>query len=163
QHNSLRATVSKLVHSASVVRDRISLDTWRILRQIDEQFWPTSSDASLAGMLEKIDSLLVNLSAFTGLVLENMTRTPTCQFLHLGRRMERGLLTASLIRGMIEDRGATEHAALEALLEVADSIMTYRSRYLARVQLGPVLDLLLTDETNPRSVAFQLVYCATHV
>ena len=52
---------------------------------------------------------------------------------------------------------------LEALLEVADSIMTYRSRYLARVQLGPVLDLLLTDETNPRSVAFQIVECVAHV
>jgi uncharacterized alpha-E superfamily protein len=52
---------------------------------------------------------------------------------------------------------------LEALLEVADSIMTYRSRYLARVQMGPVLDLLLTDESNPRSVAFQLVNCATYV
>jgi uncharacterized alpha-E superfamily protein len=64
---------------------------------------------------------------------------------------------------MIEHHGATENAALEALLEVADSIMTYRSRYLARVQLAPVLDLLLMDETNPRSVAFQLVYCSTHV
>ena len=52
---------------------------------------------------------------------------------------------------------------LEALLEVADSIMTYRSRYLARVQLAPVLDLLLTDESNPRSVAFQLACCAAHV
>ena len=48
---------------------------------------------------------------------------------------------------------------LEALLEVADSVMTYRSRYCSRFQLAPVLDLLLTDETNPRSVAFQLVEC----
>jgi uncharacterized alpha-E superfamily protein len=64
---------------------------------------------------------------------------------------------------MLQGSGATEHAALEALLEVADSIMTYRSRYLARMQLGPVLDLLLTDESNPRSVAFQLVNCVAHV
>jgi uncharacterized alpha-E superfamily protein len=64
---------------------------------------------------------------------------------------------------MLHSGAATEHAGLEALLEVADSIMTYRSRYLARVQLAPVLDLLLTDESNPRSVAFQLACCANHV
>jgi uncharacterized circularly permuted ATP-grasp superfamily protein/uncharacterized alpha-E superfamily protein len=163
QINSLRATVSKLAHLGSVVRDRISIHTWRILRQMDEQFWPATSEVHLADMLEKIDGLLVNLSAFTGLVLESMTRTQAWQFLHLGRRLERALQTTSLIHTMLQGSGATEHAALEALLEVADSIMTYRSRYLARVQLGPVLDLLLTDETNPRSVAFQLVNCVTHV
>jgi uncharacterized alpha-E superfamily protein len=83
--------------------------------------------------------------------------------LHLGRRLERCLHTSNLIRSMSQGIGATEHAVLEALLEVADSIMTYRSRYLARVQFGPVLDLLLTDESNPRSVAFQLANCAAHV
>jgi uncharacterized circularly permuted ATP-grasp superfamily protein/uncharacterized alpha-E superfamily protein len=163
QINSLRSTVSKLAHLGSVVRDRISIHTWRILRQMDEQFWPATSEVHLADTLEKIDGLLVNLSAFTGLVLESMTRTQAWQFLHLGRRLERALQTTSLIHIMLQGRGATEHAALEALLEVADSIMTYRSRYLARVQLGPVLDLLLTDESNPRSVAFQLANCVTHV
>ncbi|MEX2093583.1 MAG: circularly permuted type 2 ATP-grasp protein [Pirellulales bacterium] len=163
QPHALRATVTKLAHLGAVVRDRISLDTWRILRQMDERFWPSSTESDLADMLEKIDALLRNLSAFTGLVLENMTRTQAWQFLHLGRRLERGLHTSSLIRIMLRAGGATEHAVLEALLEVADSIMTYRSRYLARVQLGPVLDLLLTDESNPRSVAFQLANCAAHV
>jgi uncharacterized circularly permuted ATP-grasp superfamily protein/uncharacterized alpha-E superfamily protein len=163
QVGSLRSMVSTLAHLGSVVRDRISIHTWRILRQMDEQFWPATSEVHLADMLEKIDGLLVNLSAFTGLVLESMTRTQAWQFLHLGRRLERALQTTSLIHIMLQGSGATEHAALEALLEVADSIMTYRSRYLARVQLGPVLDLLLTDESNPRSVAFQLVNCVTHV
>jgi uncharacterized circularly permuted ATP-grasp superfamily protein/uncharacterized alpha-E superfamily protein len=163
QPHALRATVSKLAHLGAAVRDRISLDTWRILRQVDEQFWPSSAETDLAGMLEKLDGLLRNLSALTGLMLENMTRTQAWQFLQLGRRLERCLQTSSLIRSMLQGNGATEHAVLEALLEVADSIMTYRSRYLARVQLGPVLDLLLTDESNPRSVAFQLANCAAHV
>ena len=130
---------------------------------MDEQFWPSATEADLADMLEKINALLRNLSAFTGLTLENMTRTQAWQFLQLGRRLERGLQTSSLIRNMLQSGGATEYAVLEALLEAADSIMTYRSRYLARVQLGPVLDLLLTDESNPRSVAFQLVNCTAHV
>ena len=52
---------------------------------------------------------------------------------------------------------------LEALLEIADSSMTYRNRYLTTLQRAPVLDLLMTDETNPRSIGFQLVALADHV
>lgn len=163
QPQALRSTVSRLAHLSALVRDRISLDTWRILRQLDEHFWPSTTETDLADLLEKLDSLLRNLSAFTGLALENMTRTQAWQFLQLGRRIERGLQTSNLVRVMLHSGGATEHAVLEALLEVADSIMTYRSRYLARVQLAPVLDLLLTDESNPRSVAFQVACCAEHV
>jgi uncharacterized alpha-E superfamily protein len=59
--------------------------------------------------------------------------------------------------------GGTEPEALQALLEMTDSVMTYRSRYASRFQLGAVLDLLVCDETNPRSIAYQLVECVTHV
>jgi len=52
---------------------------------------------------------------------------------------------------------------LEALLEIADSSMTYRNRYLTTLRLAPLLDLLMTDETNPRSIGFQLVALAGHV
>jgi uncharacterized alpha-E superfamily protein len=52
---------------------------------------------------------------------------------------------------------------LEAVLEVADSSMTYRYRYLTSLQLAPVLDLLLVDETNPRAVGFQLSALADHL
>ncbi len=52
---------------------------------------------------------------------------------------------------------------LEALLEIADSSMTYRNRYLTTLRLAPVLDLLMTDETNPRSLVFQLIALADHV
>jgi uncharacterized alpha-E superfamily protein len=52
---------------------------------------------------------------------------------------------------------------LEALLEVSDSIMTYRARYRAAFQLSPVMDLLVVDETNPKSLAFQLSQLAAHV
>jgi uncharacterized alpha-E superfamily protein len=64
---------------------------------------------------------------------------------------------------MLVDVEPHDAPVLEAFLEVADSLMTYRSRYLATLQPAPVLDLVLTDETNPRSVAFQLVTLADHV
>jgi uncharacterized alpha-E superfamily protein len=49
-----------------------------------------------------------------------------------------------------------DQAGLEWLLELGNSSITYRSRYLAVPQLIPVLDLLLLDEQNPHAVLFQL-------
>ena len=56
-----------------------------------------------------------------------------------------------------------EAPLLEALLDVADSGMTYRRRYRATLLPAPVLDLLLTDETNPRAVIFQLRELTRHL
>jgi uncharacterized alpha-E superfamily protein len=91
-----------------------------------------------------------------------MTRTHAWRFLDLGRRLERALQESQLVRTMLADGGASDPATLEALLEVADSVMTYRSRYASRFQLGAVLDLMLCDESNPRSVAHQLVQLTAH-
>ena len=52
---------------------------------------------------------------------------------------------------------------LEPLLEVADSLMTYRRRYFARPQVTLVLDLLIADQTNARALAFQIDALAAHV
>jgi uncharacterized alpha-E superfamily protein len=47
---------------------------------------------------------------------------------------------------------------LEYLLEVSDSSMTYRSRYFTTLQPAAVLDVLMADETNPRSLNFQMAH-----
>lgn len=159
QMGTLRSLVSGLTMQALGVRDRMSIDCWRVIRQMNERFVADPATADLADVLEKIDALMVNLSAVSGLVVESMTRTQGWRFLKLGQRIERAVQTATLIHAMVECPGMNEHAPLEALLEVADSLMTYRSRYLSRMKLGPVLDLLITDESNPRSIAFQIVDC----
>ena len=63
---------------------------------------------------------------------------------------------------MDERPGPDERAVLDAALEVAASVMTYRSRYRAGVAAVPVIDLLVMDETNPRSIAYQLVALRDH-
>src|SRR5262249_27357125 len=84
-------------------------------------------------------------------------------FLELGRRIERALTTMSLLRSTLFTPVASEQSLLEALLEIADSSMTYRNRYATNLQLVPLVDLLVTDETNPRSIAFQLAALAAHL
>jgi uncharacterized alpha-E superfamily protein len=110
-----------------------------------------------------LNQVILNLSAFSGVATENMTRGPGWQFLDLGRRIERSLSMIDLLRGTLVEASLHEHNVLDALLEIADSSMTYRNRYATNLQAGPVLDLLLIDETNPRSIGFQLAALANHV
>jgi uncharacterized circularly permuted ATP-grasp superfamily protein/uncharacterized alpha-E superfamily protein len=164
--DSLRSIISSLYRNASLVRDRISLDSWRIIHHVEGQFealaaQPHSRPSDLLNLLNRV---IIDLAALDGLVVESMTRAQAWRFWDLGRRVERALYTITLIRSTLAKGGDSgEGAVLEGVLEVADSIMTYRSRYLANVQLPLVLDLLLTDETNPRSVGFQLAAIADHV
>jgi uncharacterized alpha-E superfamily protein len=67
------------------------------------------------------------------------------------------------LRSAVVDQARVEPSMMEATLEVADSLMTYRSRYLANFQVMPLIDLLLLDETNPRSVGYQLDELLEHV
>ncbi len=149
--------------SARVVRDRISLDTWRVLSQLAVTIAQARARGSNepSDALETVGSLMLGFSAFSGLVMENMTHGPGWRFADIGRRIERGTFMVRLVRSMLV--GADDSAVLDALLEVADSAMTYRSRYLGTMSLEPVLDLLLTDETNPRSIVYQLAVLEEHV
>jgi uncharacterized circularly permuted ATP-grasp superfamily protein/uncharacterized alpha-E superfamily protein len=164
QPSGLRATAQQLLRAASVVRDRISLDAWKTILRIDEQFHEVdAAPADLSTMLAVADETILGVSTFSGMIMDSMTRTPTWRFLDLGRRVERALATLAILRHALDSAAPASSAVLEAVVEVADSLMTYRSRYLANMQLAAVLDLLLIDETNPRSVAYQLVAIADHV
>jgi uncharacterized alpha-E superfamily protein len=71
------------------------------------------------------------------------------------------MFTADLLRALLAVEDCD--SGLDLLLDIADSGLTYRSRYLTTLQPGAVLDLLLTDVTNPRSLAFQLQGIVDHV
>ena len=92
-----------------------------------------------------------------------MTRGPNWLFMDLGRRVERAQHLAWLVRQTVASADARETELMRILLEIADSAMTYRSRYLNVFQLVPFVDLLLLDENNPRSCAFQLAAIESHL
>ncbi|MFH2131603.1 MAG: alpha-E domain-containing protein, partial [bacterium] len=103
------------------------------------------------------------LSAFSGLAQESITRGLGWRFMDMGRRIERALNLTNLLRVGLAQSARDRRSDLEAILEVAASIMTYRSRYRKTFQLPQVLDLLLLDETNPKSLAFQCSQLSSHV
>jgi uncharacterized alpha-E superfamily protein len=165
QPGSLRSTISAVHRNAGLVRDRLSRDSWLILNGLEHELslLGRRKRIDLSDLLEWLDRLIMSLSAFAGQVNESMTRAQGWRFLEIGRRLERALHTIDLIRSTFIRTGPHEASALEATLEVLDSVMTYRSRYLASIHPLAVLDLALTDETNPRSLVYQLVALSAHV
>ena len=114
---------------------------------------------SEAAMSERVEAALRIIASFSGLEQENMTRLGGWRFLELGRRIERAIATCRFIRqfGGKIDRG------LDTLLELCDSRITYRQRYVMVAARAPVIDLTLLDPSNPRSVGFQLDQIEAHL
>lgn len=161
----LRGIIHRLNRTASLVRERLSLDAWRLINRLYHEFEPDGDieEFELTQLQRKLNTLIIDLSAFSGLVAESMTRTLGWRFLDLGRRLERSMHTVFAIQVLLLPDKEAHPPALEAALEFGDSVLTYRSRYLTRLQLAPVLDLLVTDESNPRSLAFQLARMVDHL
>ena len=155
---SLRSTIAQAMRLISTVRDRVSVDAWRAIHRMDEASRRPAGLNVLdsSDVLEILDRVLTDLLAFAGLASESMTRAQGWRFLELGRRIERAWQTSMLVNSTLGSALDDERMLLETLLETVDSAMTYRSRYLATMQIAPVLDLLILDDTNPRSVAYQL-------
>jgi uncharacterized circularly permuted ATP-grasp superfamily protein/uncharacterized alpha-E superfamily protein len=158
----MRKTLNELRRIATAVRDRLSLDTWRILNQLHQDFRLRHGRIQFDDVLVHLNRMITDLAAFSGMEMENMTRGHGWRFLDVGRRLERSINATRLLRSSL-GAGPSHDAMLEPLLEIADSAMTYRRRYFAEPQLPPVLDLLLADATNTRALAFQLMALADHM
>jgi uncharacterized circularly permuted ATP-grasp superfamily protein/uncharacterized alpha-E superfamily protein len=155
---SVGGAVAALHRIAWLLRDRISPDAWRTLAHLEQDFVAPATHPALrvSEAIELLDGSIARLAAFTGIAMESMTRGLGWQFLDIGRRLERGIQIVNLLRAGLVEPAASEPRRIGNVLEVADSAMTYRSRYQTSLEVPLVLDLLLADEANPRSLAFQL-------
>jgi len=164
--DSLTAILNRAGRSAAQVRDRLSSDLLRVVSQFGSLARAADGPAwgyvSVGDALAVLNGCIGTLAALRGIEMENMTRGPGWHFLSIGRRLERSLHLVKLFRTIIVPLSLQTWPALEMLLEVADSSMTYRSRYFTILQPAPVLDLLMNEEVNPRSLAFQAKDLSEH-
>ena len=165
QSRSLQRLLSRVESTAWSVRDRLSTDTWRTIHALTDKDGQPQQAQSLdaPGARFYLDTLVRRAAALSGLSAENMTRGPNWLFMDLGRRIERASHLAWLVRQTVYEVDAQESDHSRIALEIADSAMTYRSRYLNVFQIVPFLDLLLLDDANPRSAAFQLTTIENHL
>ncbi len=164
---SLPSTFAHIHRVASLSRDRLSLEAWRTLNTfyVGRRWQASNMPTSIGESLDLIDNALAVIAAFNGLSHENMTRNYGWSILDMGRRMSRAYNISRLLLSAFpsEDGERGEVSSLLFVLELADSFITYRSRYRIDPMLELVLDLLIVDETNPRSLAFQLAAMVTHI
>ncbi|MFY9252466.1 MAG: circularly permuted type 2 ATP-grasp protein [Fuerstiella sp.] len=162
---SLQSSVDNAARTAARVRDRISVDMWRALDRLNSHFQVVkrSGNPQSVDMMALLENTLADLSSLFGLVAEGMTRTLGWRFFDLGCRLERSWQTTSLIKSFFVSHRSDDPDTVEALLSTADSLMTYRNRYLSTFQIPVVLDLLITDTTNPRSIIYQLIRINEHL
>ena len=154
QPGSLRFHLNALLRAGQAARDRLSDDAWRAINRLDRELPQVKS---LSEMLESLEGLIIGLASVNGLNTESMARGHGFRFMEIGRRLERALYTLNLLRTGCELPHETEKVVWEMVLAMTDSLMTYRRRYASATEAGAVLDLLLLDESNPRSVGYQLV------
>ncbi len=161
---SLHKTADHLQRLAMLVRDRTSNDMWRVLSRLNERLTvPENRPVMLASdAVGVLNQTLLGLAAFHGLARENMTRAQAWRFLDIGLRLERAIYIGTLLDAMLRSPDAENPSLLEAVLEVVDSSITFRSRYTLLPSVPAVFDLVLLDDKNPRSVLFQINQLAQH-
>lgn len=155
--NGMQCVLTEIRDLAVQLRDRISEDLWLYLNGFGVAEMPAGAGA--ASLLPYLKAVLSDSAAVAGLAADSMTRGHEWRFLEIGRQIECAIRTLQLIKSLLSTAPAEEIAnlrLLQAVLEIGDGLMTYHRRYGGRLQVVPVLDLLLSDESNPRSVAYQI-------
>jgi uncharacterized alpha-E superfamily protein len=150
----LATELRRLARSAASLRELMSMDNWRVLNQMVRSVSRRKGQPlALSDALSELDGVIASLVTLSGFALDGMTRDHGWRFLSMGRRIERlQWMCVALTRAL----AAPEDSDLGWLLALADSSLTYHSRYMGRPDWLPVLDLLVCDRANPRSIAFQI-------
>ena len=143
----------QLYRSAGQLRERFSVDNWRAFNQMVQSVSGAGAKLSQSEAMTVLDDATTALMTMSGFALDGMSRDLGWRFMSLGRRLERLQFQAVTLQHAL---GMQANGNLDWLLDLSDCIITYRARYRAQPEWLPVLDLLLLDESNTRSILFQL-------
>ena len=148
--------------AASSMRERLSADFWTLLLNLESRLVEGAKHVvSEAEALQQVETVLQILAALSGLAQENMNRVAGWRFLDMGRRVERGINICRFTRTFANETSTIDD--LDLLLDLADSQITYRARYLVGLALTPARDMVMLDPFNTRSLAFQVVTLKEHL
>lgn len=164
---SLAATLRALTNAAYAVREHWSQDTWRMLTEMESHRQSLNQYSGFVPRLLRgaLDRIIASLLSFTGLCMESMSRELGWMMLDIGRRTERSIMFIGLMRAMLVPRyePPLDSMVMEAVLVTTENIITYRRRYRSYIEMESVLDLLLMDDKNPRSLVYQLHQLQDHI
>ncbi len=165
ERRGLATVFDNIQRLAGALRDRFSPDMTAafgpMMGEVRNRL--LNARGNLDPLLAALDDIVRFVATLSGLAQENMTRGTGWLFLDLGRRIERGQFVLGSALGPFQQSPIDWDAAMRIALELCDSTITYRTRYLGQLQPAPVLDLVVLDDSNPRAFAFQLRSIASHL
>ncbi len=156
---SVAFDLGALARSAAEIRERLASEHWRLIVDTAEHFTSAQRQMAARGRLSLDESLralgevAVRIGAITGAQTDGMTRDDGWRLLTIGRQIERLVCMTAMLQSLFADKAVQHQAGFDLALALANSTITYRSRYPGRQELAALIDLLVLEVANPRSLA----------
>lgn len=149
--------------AATAVRDQLPSDTWLALSSIERALNRGRARVQTVpgdelGLGRVLARCLEGLLALAGIGAESMVRDVGWWLMDVGRRVERAQHLVMVLRATVTERRplAVDAMILESVLIAHESVITYRRRSQTHARVDTFLELLLLDDANPRSLAYQV-------
>ncbi|MGI3130783.1 circularly permuted type 2 ATP-grasp protein [Halopseudomonas pachastrellae] len=144
------------VRNSRAVRDHLGDDTWRAINSLRQHFNSMSRTRGVVVGQRHLEAMVLDLAAFFGLCNETMPHHYGWRFLDIGRFLERALGSLELLKLALLTADEPGIPLWEVVLATTDNLTVYRRRYRSQLHPLAILDLLLFDEANPRSIGYML-------
>lgn len=160
---SLQVIFAGLSRTGRAVRNHLGDDSWRLLNRLQQWIQEPSANLGARQARELLEEELMLLAAFCGLNNETMPHHQGWLFFDIGRYLERVLRTLDLFDLAFITARNPGVPLWEVVLTITDNLTAYRRRYRSALHPTAIMDLLLFDEGNPRSVGYQLRRLQRHI
>ena len=155
---SVAYNLAALARASQALRERLSSEHWGSIRTMADAFGtalevPAGELPTLTQVLPALERVAMQLAAVTGAQTDRMTRDHGWRLLTVGRLLERLIGLATRLEAFVDADALGSAAGMDLLLELFDSIITFRARYQRHEDLLALTDLLVLDSANPRSLA----------
>jgi uncharacterized circularly permuted ATP-grasp superfamily protein/uncharacterized alpha-E superfamily protein len=150
----LPGVFQNFVRNSRAVRDHLGDDSWRSINNLRQRCNALSRAKGIVAGQRALESVVIDLAAFFGLCNETMPHHYGWRFLDIGRFIERLLGTLELLKLALLTAKQPGIPLWEVVLATTDNFTVYRRRFRSQLHPSAILDLLLFDETNPRSIGY---------
>ena len=160
QVTSVGFNLRGILGAASAVRDRLSQEHWNLIVRAEAEFFAPRTGAEDDGdyspldALRQLEVLSGHTAAMTGQQTDRMTRDDGWRLLSIGRHLERLGFLASALDSGLQTGAVHDEGGFEAMVALFDSTITFHAQYQQRRDMPALLDLLVIDRDNPRSLAW---------
>lgn len=154
---------SALLRNCRAVRDHLGDDAWRTINTLRQTFTNLPNIQGANAGQRSLEEMVTLLAAFFGLCNETMPHHYGWRFMDIGRITERCIASLELLQLAMITAQKPGTDLWETVLASTDNLTVYRRRYRSQLYPAAILDLLLFDETNPRSVGYMLKRLETQI